>query len=254
MNSDQRKKIDSVVLLIWFHQRNTNSNAISISDINRSLIAAHLPKYNTSRLGRDLKSDKRITKGDKGVGYKLNRTELDSLNNRFGYLFETELEIKERISLNSVPFLTTEDISNAQLMAQIYLLIHCFENSVRRFIIEILNSNYGENWWDSIKNTSLEKKVQDRSGKEIAQKWISQRGENNSPLFYLDWSDLLKIIRKEETLFLPKIADLKFVELRFEELERVRNIIAHNGFIPDQNDIDRLVLYFQDWIKQLSTK
>ena len=71
------------------------------------------------------------------------------------------------------------------------------------------------------------------------------------PLFYLDWSDLLKIIRKYENLFTPFIADLKFIELRFEELERVRNIIAHNGIIPDKNDINRLILYFQDWCKQL---
>lgn len=250
--SEQKKKIDVVALLIWFHQRNTNSNSISITQINKYLVEVHLPEYNKTRLTNDLKTDKRFTKGDQGVGYKLNRSTLDSINQKYGYLFDAELEIKERISLSAVPLLNQEDIDNAHSMAQVYLIIHCFENSVRKVIVNVLNSHYGAQWWDRIKHASLESKVQERVNKEKKQKWISQRGADNSPLYYLDWGDLIKIIRKEENLFIPLIADLKFVELRFEELERVRNIIAHNGYIPDKNDIDRLILYFQDWIKQIA--
>lgn len=134
-------------------------------------------------------------------------------------------------------------------MAELYLIIFCFENSARHFILKIFSSNFGEDWWNIIKNTDFKKKVEERMSREQKLKWICQRG--TSPLFYLDWSDLLKIIRKYENLFTPFIADLKFIELRFEELERVRNIIAHNGIIPDKNDINRLILYFQDWCKQL---
>lgn len=249
--TNQKKKIDAVILLIWYHQHKTNSISITIKEINQYLTLAHLPEYNKSRLASDLKSDRRITKGGNNIGFKLNRSELENLDKKFSYLFNSEIEIKERINLNSIPFLVQKNIEDAHNMSQLYLIIHCFENSVRNFILHVLNKNLGINWWDNIKNSGLEKKVEERKDKELKQKWISQRG-NDSPLFYLDWSDLIKIIRKSEDLFLPLITDLKFIELRFEELERVRNIIAHNGCIPEQNDIDRLVLYVQDWIKQIN--
>lgn len=108
----------------------------------------------------------------------------------------------------------------------------------------------GADWWNTIKSTDLERKYLDRKSKEEKQKWISPRGVN-SPLFYLDWSDLVKIIRKEESRFTPYLNDIKFVEMRFEELERTRNIIAHNGILPSDDDFDRLILYFKDWCKQL---
>ena len=44
--------------------------------------------------------------------------------------------------------------------------------------------------------------------------------------------------------------DIKFVELRFEELERVRNITAHNGFLPNSEDFQRVILSFKDWCRQ----
>ena len=44
--------------------------------------------------------------------------------------------------------------------------------------------------------------------------------------------------------------EIKFVELRFEELERVRNITAHNGFLPNSEDFQRVILSFKDWCRQ----
>lgn len=244
----QKKKIDSVILIIWYHQKISNMTSISINEINSYLLKAHLPEYNRTRLSGHLKADKRVTKGD-GSNYKLNRYILEDLDKKFNYLFEDEVKVNLQISLNNTPFLENTDLDNAHKMAELYLIVFCFENSVRKFLAKIFSDNYGENWWNVIKNTDFKRKVDERILREQKSKWICQRG--SSPLFYLDWSDLLKIIRKYEELFTPSIADLKFLELRFEELERVRNIIAHNGIIPDKNDVDRLILYFQDWCKQL---
>jgi len=244
----QEKKIDTVILIIWYHQKTSNEMAISKTEINNFLKQAHLPEYNRTRLSEHLKIDKRITKGENG-NYKLSRSTLESLDEKFNYLFEDETKVNLQISLNKTPFLESIDIENAHKMAEFYLITFCFENSARRFVAKIFSEAYGEDWWNIIKNADFKKKVEERMLREQKSKWICQRG--SSPLFYLDWSDLLKIIRKYENLFTPLIIDLKFIELRFEELERVRNIIAHNGIIADKNDIDRLILYFQDWCKQL---
>lgn len=244
----QKKKIDAAVLIIWYHQKVSNRNSISINEINNYFKQAHLPEYNKFRLSEHLRLDKRITKGENG-NYKLNRAILEVLDQKFNHLFEDETKVQLQISLENTPFLENIDIENTHKMAELYLIIFCFENSARHFILKIFSSNFGEDWWNIIKNTDFKKKVEERMSREQKLKWICQRG--TSPLFYLDWSDLLKIIRKYENLFTPFIADLKFIELRFEELERVRNIIAHNGIIPDKNDINRLILYFQDWCKQL---
>ena len=38
--------------------------------------------------------------------------------------------------------------------------IFCFENSARHFILKIFSSNFGEDWWNIIKNTDFKKKVE----------------------------------------------------------------------------------------------
>jgi hypothetical protein len=97
----------------------------------------------------------------------------------------------------------------------------------------------------------LEKKVKERKEKETKNKWLSPRGKS-SPLFYIDWGDLVKIIRKFENDFKPFIDEMKFVELRLDELEKVRNIIAHNGVLPSSDDFDRVILHFKDWCRQVT--
>jgi hypothetical protein len=136
-------------------------------------------------------------------------------------------------------------------MAGLYIILHCLENSVRKFIIDILEKKIGSNWWDKAKNAELEKKIKERKEKEAKNKWLSPRG-SLSPLYYLDWGDLVKIIRKFETDFKSFFDEMKFVELRLEELEKVRNIIAHNGVLPSNDDFDRVVLHFKDWCKQVT--
>ena len=134
-------------------------------------------------------------------------------------------------------------------MAELYIILHCLENSVRNFICDVLTRKIGANWWENAKNAELAKKFKERKEKEMKNKWLSPRGKA-SPLFYLDWGDLVKIIRKFEFDFTPFIDEVKFVELRLDELEKIRNIIAHSGVIPSNDDFDRVILHFKDWCKQ----
>jgi hypothetical protein len=66
----------------------------------------------------------------------------------------------------------------------------------------------------------------------------------------VDWGDLVKLMRKFEPDFLPFVKDLKFAELRLEELERLRNVVAHHGALPAEQDFQRVLISFSDWKQQ----
>lgn len=148
------------------------------------------------------------------------------------------------------PFLSTSDISGAYKMAELYIVLHCYENSVRQFIEATLLRILGENWWDQVANTGMKERLKTRKEKEQRQSWLSPRG-GASPLYYLDWGDLVTLIRKREDDFLPYLGDMRFVDNRFEELEGLRNIIAHGGVLPSEDDFQRVIISFRDWCCQI---
>jgi hypothetical protein len=71
-------------------------------------------------------------------------------------------------------------------------------------------------------------------------------------MFYVDWGDLLTLIRKYEAEFKQLIPDYTFVASRFEEMERLRNIVAHNGTLPSDDDFQHVIISFKQWCKQLA--
>jgi len=248
--TEQSSKIEVAFSFMWFHQFKNKKNEISIKEINDYFIKANLSQYNATYLKRDLTRSKNVAKGPSNT-FRLNRKVLEDFNKIYLLHLEKEVPIIERANIRITPFLSPTDIEGAKKMAELYIILHCLENSVRNFIIDILEKEIGVSWWDKAKNTDLEKKVKERKEKENKNKWLSPRG-NSSPLFYLDWGDLVKIIRKFEDKFKSFFDEMKFIELRLEELEKVRNIIAHNGIIPSDDDFDRVVLHFKDWCKQIT--
>lgn len=155
--------------------------------------------------------------------------------------------------VEKTPFLSQDDITNAHKMSELYIVLHCYENSVRRLIENIFENEYGGNWWDQVANTGMKNSVKVRKEKEKKERWLSPRGKT-SPLYYLEWGDLVKLIRKEQDLFLPRVGSLRFVENRFEELESLRNIVAHNGVLPSDDDFQRVIISFRDWCRQIDGK
>ena len=95
----------------------------------------------------------------------------------------------------------------------------------------------------------MKQKVINRKNRETKHKWLSSRGADE--LNYVDWGDLLTLIRKFPKEFEASIGTTKFAEIKLEELENLRNTIAHNGVLPD-DEISRIELYFKDWCKQVS--
>lgn len=154
--------------------------------------------------------------------------------------------------VTQTPFLSPNDISDAHKMSELYVVLHCYENSVRRLIEKVFVDEYGEDWWNQVASNSMKRFVEGRKETEKKKRWLSPRG-TTSPLYYLEWGDLVKLIRKKQNLFLSQIGSLRFVENRFEDLESLRNIVAHNGILPSGDDFQRVIISFRDWCRQVGS-
>lgn len=236
-------------LFTWFTLKSTPTDRIGLKDVKRCYALSqvkHSANLNTdmSRMverGELLRDDR---------GFYLERQTRVELEEQFGKLLAiAEPPLEDRVGLLSAPLLTEDDVTAARQMGQLYLVLHCFENSVRRVIARVLGKALGESWWTLAANSDMQRKVSDRQKKEAANRWLSPRGA--SPLFYLDWGDLVCLIRKHEAHFNQLIGGIKFIELKIEELENLRNIVAHNGMLSSPDDLTRVELNFKDWCRQV---
>lgn len=250
---DASTKIEQAIAFVWFHIRSTGNTEADFKSIIEYFPKVPLPKPNSTRLRNALSKAKDVHKGSTPNSYRLSRRLLISLNEQYGHIFnsESEPDIVAEAGIEATPFLSELDFQDSRRMAHLYIILYCYENSARRLIEKILSSEFGDSWWDIAAGAKLKSKVTERKGREYIERWFSARG--SSPLYYVDWGDLVTLIRKYENLFLPIIGDIKFIELRFEELERLRNIIAHNGVIASEDDFQRILLSFRDWCRQIGT-
>ncbi len=95
--------------------------------------------------------------------------------------------------VSNTPFLSNSGISTAYKMGELYVVLYCYENSVRRFIESVLSKELGDDWWEEVASDKMKALVKGRQEKEQKERWLSPRGKT-SPLYYLEWGDL--VVRK----------------------------------------------------------
>jgi len=144
-------------------------------------------------------------------------------------------------------------LRDAKKMQEVYPYFYVFENSIRFFIMEILERKYGEEWWTQRVSKKIRDRVTKRQSEEGHNKWHGKRGSH--PIFYTNIDHLKKIITANLADFKDKLPDIErpieWLANRIEEIELSRNIIAHNNPLSN-DDIARVKLYFKDWVKQIS--
>lgn len=147
------------------------------------------------------------------------------------------------------PNLPQSVFQDAKRMTKVYPYFYVFENSVRYFIIETLESKYGDNWWDTKVSEGVKKNVRKRIKKEEKHKWHGKRGQH--PIFYTDISDLSSIVNVNWDDFKDMLPNQNWFNQRINEIEQSRNTVAHNNPL-EKDDFNRVKMYFRDWIKQIS--
>lgn len=149
------------------------------------------------------------------------------------------------------PILPKSIVDDSLRMANTYLMIYLFENSVRNLIKSVLESKYGQSWWDSNVSKSVKDTVEKRISEENENLWHGKRGAH--PIFYTDiaelnsiisknWDDFKDIIKKEQT----------WIKHKIEEIKTSRNVMAHNNPLTN-DDIQRIEVNFKDWFKQIGS-
>lgn len=146
------------------------------------------------------------------------------------------------------PNLPKKLLAEAEEMAKVYPIIYIFENSVRYFILKIMESKYGTDWWDN----KVSREIREKVGKRLREehRWHGRRGAHK--IFYTDLGDLGNIIITNWQDFKGVLPTVAWITTRINEFELSRNIVEHNNPLP-KREIDRLELYFGDWIRQITT-
>ncbi|MBN1398660.1 MAG: hypothetical protein JXA06_11570 [Bacteroidetes bacterium] len=142
------------------------------------------------------------------------------------------------------PFVDASVANSAHRNAELYPVVYLFENSVRNLVSVVMQSTFGDDWWEQKVSDKIKNNVQIRQSEEKQYSWHSQRGAY--PIFYTDISDLRKIINTYNKQFKKVFGKIPRVEMWIEEIEKTRNILAHNNPVS-KKDRDRLTVFARDW-------
>jgi hypothetical protein len=248
-------RVDKAVMMISAAKLVEGTGPVSIKEVCDWFEAAHLARPNPTLLLRALTDDRRVS---------VRQRKIRALAKADDYLKESIPELMEKapdppgrlsadvkVSLSKTPAIDGHYVAELENMLELYATLHALENSMRRLIERVLTKEIGANWWDKAASSPQKKKHQDRLDKERERKWLPARS-SLGPLYSLDWTDLISIIRKFESLFLPFIGEIGFMH-RFADLGLVRHVVAHHGFVDDPKDYERVKLAHHDWEKQVGS-
>lgn len=156
-------------------------------------------------------------------------------------------EVTNDLQLDKI--LPSKILDKGKRMAESYLLIYCFENTLRIFIDQISVDKFGEDYWNKLKiPRELKDSVTSRKKSEAKNQFHSLRGDKE--LFYLDMDHLLKIIEQNWDVFKSLFPSQDFIRTRISETVITRNHVAHNSWISE-DDYSRVLGYYKDILKQL---
>jgi len=139
-------------------------------------------------------------------------------------------------------------IAQARRMATVYTAIAAFENTVRDLVRRVLLEKKGADWWDTAVSNNIKSKANKRQEDEAKHRFHTQRGDD--PVSFIDFSDLLNVMRANEELFAPFWPSPEWAKSVFDAVERSRNVIMHSGML-DAEDIERVGMNIRDWVRQV---
>ena len=244
-------RIDRAVLIVAFLAFIEKETA-SLKCIERCFAEAHLSSPNVTVLAGMLTRDDRVSV--KKAAVRPLKAAQEFLIDKFPELSPTGegaskalAEVKK--NLGKTPFIDAAYISDLEKMLVLYSSLHVMENSLRRLIEHVFERRLGNDWWPIVSSSAQQRKHNDRLEKENKRQWLPARS-NLGPLYSLDWSDLISIIRKFESEFLKYIGEIDFLH-RYSDLGLLRHVVAHNGFIDDDAQFQRISLALHDWQRQV---
>jgi hypothetical protein len=137
--------------------------------------------------------------------------------------------------------------NSALEMARLYAVLHCFENAVRALIRETLEEKDGVDWLEKLPQKTKDFAAS-RQQTAFDDSWLE--GEKSDLLGFVDFGQLSSIIVEKWTFFEDIVPSQHWLKQRMDELEKVRNFIAHNRMLLP-SEFARVYMYIADWNKAI---
>jgi hypothetical protein len=236
-------------MMVWALSAESESPiGVTISELAECFHHVGLVRPNATRM-KDYFRLSRNIRSVGGGGYLPVRHFAAAMNAEFRPSVErVEHSLADHLTIP--PFVPPERVVDLQRMLRVYSQLFLLENSMRGLVEFVLKAAMGPNWWDIAASLPMKKKHEDRLAKEVSKKWAPTRADFG-PLFSVDWSDLITLMRKHETLFTPHIGEIAFLH-RYDDAAMFRHVVAHNGALRDEDDFALIGIDYRSWIKQLS--
>ena len=162
------------------------------------------------------------------------------------YLRDSHRRLGRALSELSFAEFSPQIQDDAEKMSRMYVAFFCFENSAREFISQKLRDAHGDAWWTTQVPEKIRQKVDARKAQEAKNKWHQPR--SRSEINYVDFGDMPGIILNNWDDFSDLFDSQDWVKSRFADLEKSRNVIAHNNVL-EEGEIDRIRMYLRDWAR-----
>jgi Swt1-like HEPN len=177
-----------------------------------------------------------------------------------GLMFESEADSFRRagIQIGSAEASIGEDLLKESLapfgilrrdqslqMSRLYAVLYCFENELRDFVRQALEEKDGAEWVDKLP-PKVSQQANARKEAALKDSWLE--GEKTDVLGFADFGHLAQIIIHRWEVFESIVPSQHWLKQRMDELEKVRNFIAHNRMLLE-SEFQRTYMYISDWNK-----
>ena len=149
------------------------------------------------------------------------------------------------ININEQANILPLEISDITNSLNGYTIVYNLENYIRVLILIVLKGKSSK----EMMNESIYNYLNEQKQKEKSNKWCDER--YGGDLFYITFNQLVEIIKYNDTKFKEIGIDLRKINTEIEKIGVIRNKIAHNNIISN-DDIDTLKVYSKNIYKYFS--
>ncbi|WP_126973872.1 Swt1 family HEPN domain-containing protein [Gynurincola endophyticus] len=133
----------------------------------------------------------------------------------------------------------------AKEMAEHYEIFYCLERSIRALVVQLMQEEYGDNWWDLKVPPAIKTNVDNNMNRE-AESGFTQRSEKK--IDYTTFGELGQIVSGNWTAFDDLFKNSRAFQKIMTSLNLLRGPIAHCCPLAE-DEIVRLEITVKDWFR-----
>lgn len=168
-------------------------------------------------------------------------------------LIDTDESLVQSASANEVDDMIRDYSNQIQLqlrlraarMGEYYRIFYMLENFIRDFVVDILEEEYGENWWDSRVPERIREGAKSSREREL-NAGVTPRSDDM--IVYTTFGELMGIMSANWEHFAGMFSSPKGLESVMARLNTLRGPIMHCGVLAE-DEVLRLKLSIRDWFK-----